>query len=113
MNRYKKIIKNQKTRLAILKLLSFVPDRFMLAIQYRIKLGRWPNFKNPKRYTEKLQVYKMQHRDPLMGICVDKYDVREHVSKAGLSSILNDCYGVFNTTEDIDFEKLPYNNIYL
>ena len=107
MNRYKKIIKNPKTRLAILKSLSFVPDRFMLAIQYLIKLGRWPNFKSPKRYTEKLQVYKMQHRDPLMGICVDKYDVREYVSKVGLSSILNDCYGIFNTAEDINFEKLP------
>ena len=79
----------------------------MLAIQYLIKLGRWPNFKSPKRYTEKLQVYKMQHRDPLMGICVDKYDVREYVSKVGLSSILNDCYGIFNTAEDINFEKLP------
>ena len=74
---YKKIFSNQKTRFAILKFLSFVPDKIMLPIQYYIKLGRWPNLKNPKRYSEKLQVYKMKYRNPMMGKCVDKYEVRE------------------------------------
>ena len=89
MNDYKKIVRNQKFRLVILKLFSFVPDRYMLAFQYRLKLGRWPSFETPTRYTEKLQIYKMKHRDPLMGVCVDKFDVREYVTNSGLSNILN------------------------
>lgn len=79
----------------------------MLAFQYRLKLGRWPNFKTPTRYTEKLQIYKMKHRDPLMGLCVDKFDVREYVIKSGLSSILNECFGVYNNANEINFDTLP------
>ena len=37
------------------------------------------NLKNPQRYTEKLQWYKMYYRDPVMKQCVDKYEVRKYV----------------------------------
>lgn len=56
---YKKIIKSQKLRFAILKSLSWIPDRLMLSIQYYIKLGRICDLKDPKRWTEKLQVYNV------------------------------------------------------
>jgi len=107
MNDYKKIVRNQKFRLVILKLFSFVPDRYMLAFQYRLKLGRWPSFETPTRYTEKLQIYKMKHRDPLMGVCVDKFDVREYVTNSGLSNILNKCFGVYDNANEINFDALP------
>ena len=55
MNGYKKVIKSQETRLAILRLLRFVPDKIMIKMQYRIKTGKRLNLKHPKRYTEKLQ----------------------------------------------------------
>lgn len=56
---YKKLIKSRKVRLAILRFMSFIPDRTMVKIQYRIKLHRKLNLKNPKRFTEKLQWYKL------------------------------------------------------
>lgn len=91
----------------LLDMLSFVPDEIMVKLQYRIKTGRKLNLKNPQRYTEKLQWYKLYYRDPLMAMCADKYEVRKYVKKLGLGSILNECYGVFDRPEDVDFSKLP------
>lgn len=104
---YRKIIRNQSLRFTILRALSFVPDSIMLRLQYRIQLGRWPNFNHPKRYTEKMQLYKMKYRNPIMGKCVDKYEVRDYVKSHGLENILTKCFGVFERAEDIDFSILP------
>lgn len=104
---YKRIIKSRKLRLKILEFLRFIPDKAMVKLQYRIKTGRKLNLKNPKRYTEKLQWYKLYYRDPLMIHCVDKYEVRKYVKKIGLGHILNKCYGVFDDPDEIDFDKLP------
>ena len=104
---YKKIIKSRALRMKILRALTFIPDKPMIKLQYRIKTGRKLNLKNPKRYTEKLQWYKLYYKDPLMVQCVDKGDVREYVKSCGLEHILNECYGVFDTVEEIDFDKLP------
>jgi TupA-like ATPgrasp len=104
---YKKIIKNQEMRFKILGFLDFLPDKIMLQLQYRIKTGRKLNLKSPKRYTEKLQWYKLYYRDPLMTKCADKFSVREYVKSKGLSEILNPLYGVYEDEKDIDFDELP------
>lgn len=104
---YKKIIKSRKLRLKILDLLSFIPDKLMLEVQYRLKMGRKLNLKNPKRFTEKLQWYKLNYKNPLMVQCVDKYDVREYLKNKGLQDILVDCYGVYSSVEEIDWNSLP------
>lgn len=104
---YKRIIKNQGTRLAILKALSWIPDGIMLPLQYRIKLGRWCSLKNPQRWTEKLQVYKMYYRNPVLHQCVDKYEVRKYVESKGCADNLVKLYGVWDHASEIDFSKLP------
>lgn len=104
---YKSIIKSRSTRVQIMRLLSFIPDSIMIKLQYKIKTGRKLNLKNPKRFTEKLQWYKVYYRDPLMAQCVDKYDVRKYVEKCGYSSILNPIIGVYDTPDEIDFSILP------
>lgn len=91
----------------ILHLFDFVPDALMLSVQYFIKTGRLLHLRNPQRYTEKLQWYKLYYKDPLMAQCVDKYEVRKYVEKCGLGHLLNECYGVFERAEDVDFDKLP------
>ena len=93
---YKKIIKSQKLRFKILNLLSWVPDKIMIKMQYKIKTGRKLDLKNPKRFTEKLQWYKLYYRDPLMKKCADKYEVRDYVKSKGLENILNELYGVYD-----------------
>lgn len=104
---YKKLIKNQGIRLKILKMADFIPDKFMTKIQYRISTGRKLNLKNPKRFTEKLQWYKLFYRIPLMTQCSDKYGVREYVISKGYEEILVPLYGVYDKAEDINFNCLP------
>ncbi len=104
---YKKIIKSRRFRFLILRLLLFIPDKMMISIQYYIKLGRAINWKNPQRYTEKIQKYKLVYRNEILGQCVDKYEVRKYILGKGLGGILNDLYGVYDRAEEIDFENLP------
>lgn len=107
MNGYKRIIRSQKVRFAILRFLRFIPDKTMIKIQYRIKLGRRLNLDNPTRYTEKIQWYKLYYRNPIMMQCVDKYHVREYVKSKGLEHILNELYLVVDDPDKIDFSSLP------
>lgn len=104
----KKVIKNQALRHRLLKLLSWLPDRIMLPIQYFLILHRWPDMKNPQRFTEKIQCYKAFYRNPTMLECVDKYKVREYVRmKLGTEKYLNTLYQVYNNANEIDFNTLP------
>lgn len=82
--------------------MDFVPDKEMLKIQYYIKLGRKLNLSNPKRFTEKLQSYKLYYRNEILHQCVDKYNVRDYVNSKGLAHILNDLYGVYNQVNGIN-----------
>lgn len=104
---YKKLLPNKKMRLKILEATNFISDESMIRFQYKIKTGRRLNLNNPKRYTEKLQWYKLYYRDPLMTLCSDKYSVREYVKEKGLEDILNPLYGVYDDVDDIDFNSLP------
>lgn len=104
---YKKIIKSRDARRTILACMKWVPDKFMIKLQYRIKFGRRLNLKNPQRFTEKLQWYKLYYRDPKMKQCVDKYDVREYVKEKGLEYILIPLIGVYTSEKEVDQKKLP------
>ena len=107
MDGYKKILKNKKVRHCILSMLRFVPDKPMLKLQYRIKFGRKLNLKSPKRFTEKIQWYKLYYKNGIMPQCSDKYLVREYIKSKGLEYTLNDLYCVFERPEDIRLEQLP------
>lgn len=104
---YKKIFKNKKLRFKILSLLRFIPDKTMLKIQYWVKHNRRLDLKNPKRFTEKIQWYKLNYKNNLMPICSDKFLVRQYVKDKGLGDILNEMYCVFEKPQDICFNKLP------
>ncbi|MBE6594443.1 MAG: carbonic anhydrase [Ruminococcaceae bacterium] len=104
---YKKILKTGKSRAAILNMLRFIPDSIMLPLQYQMKLGRKLNLKNPRRFTEKLQQYKMYYRNPVMHQCVDKYLVRDYVKSKGLENILIPLIAHYNSIDEVEWNKLP------
>lgn len=106
MNFYKKIIP-KKMRFAILRCLRFIPDKPMIKLQYFIKTKRKLNLKNPQRYTEKIQWYKLHYRHEKMPICVDKYRVREFIEEKGLQDILVKLYAVYESPEEICLADLP------
>lgn len=106
---YKKLLPSREIRLKIINLFNFIPDKIMINIQYFIKTGRKLNLRNPKRYTEKSQWYKLYYRNSLMTHCADKYGVRQYAKSKGLDKILIPLYGVYDLPEHIDFDKLPKN----
>lgn len=104
---YKSIFKSRKLRKVILSFFKFIPDKLMLKIQYKIKTGRRLNLKNPVRYTEKLQWYKLNYKNPIMHSCVDKYLVREFVKGKGLEHILVKLYAKYEKLGEINLDSLP------
>lgn len=74
---------------------------------YRERFGREINLAEPKAYTEKLQWIKLFYHDPTVQVCTDKYEVRGYLEKLGYGEMLNECYGVFDNANDIDFDALP------
>lgn len=65
------------------------------------------NLQNPQKFSEKLQWYKINHKDPLMQKCADKVAVREYVKSKGYEMLLNDLYGVYQKVSEIPFDTLP------
>lgn len=104
---YRDIIKSRDLRMHILKFFGWVPDTVMVRIQYWMKTGRRLNLKSPKRYTEKLQLYKIKYRNPLMLRCTDKYEVRRYVQERGMGEYLVPLVGVYKSVDDICFGSLP------
>jgi len=79
----------------------------MLRLQYRVKFGRKLDLTSPERFTEKIQWYKLNYKDPVMPRCSDKHMVREYVKEKGLGHILTQLYCVFDKPEDIRLDQLP------
>lgn len=92
---------------AILKRCTFLPDEWFLRLQFKLKLGYVPNFKNPKSFNEKIQWIKLYERNPLMHVFCDKYAVKEYLVKEVGSEYVVPMLGAWDRFEDIDFESLP------
>lgn len=73
-------------------------------------LNRWlggGNITHPITFNEKIQWLKLYNRDPLYHDLVDKYAVRKYVLDKIGDSYLNECYGVYDDPNQIDFSQLP------
>ena len=90
------------------KRLGFLfPDKLYLSLLYRLEMGKWIDWRNPKTFTEKLQWLKLHDFKPEYTKMVDKYAVKDYVA-----SIIGDEYiiptlGVWDRVEDIDWDSLP------
>lgn len=79
---------------------------------YKKATGKELNLENPKTFDEKQLWLKKNYRNPLCTKCSDKYLVREYVKEKGYENILNPLYGVYDSFEEIEWEKLP-NSFYM
>ena len=107
MDGYKKILRNKSLRMRIVRFFDFLPDDITLRIQYFIKTHRKLHLNNPKRWTEKIQWYKLYYKDPLMVKCVDKYEVRSYIESKGYGHLLNDIYWVGKDLKSVNWDKIP------
>ncbi|MBR3655214.1 MAG: glycosyl transferase [Elusimicrobia bacterium] len=81
--------------------------RYILEIQFLSTLGYPLNLDNPKTFNEKIQWQKFYYHDPLMTKCADKVEAREYIKDVVGEKYLVPCLGVYNSVEEIDFNKLP------
>lgn len=65
------------------------------------------DWENPKTFDEKQLWLKMYYRNPLCVRCSDKYAVRSYVEEKGLSHILNPLFAVYDSADEIEWDKLP------
>ena len=77
--------------------------------QYKYITHHKLNLKNPTRYTEKLQYLRLftYPKDPLVSKCASRDGAREYLKELGLEELLIPIYGIYNSFDEIDFEKLP------
>lgn len=83
------------------------PDKQFLQLKFRLKMGRKLNLKNPKTFSEKLQWLKLYNRKPEYTTMVDKFAVKEYVAKKIGEEYIIPTLGVWNTPEEIEWDKLP------
>lgn len=90
------------------KAFSIVPDKKYLEFRYFLTFHKILNLNMPVTYNEKLQWMKLYDRNPLYTKLVDKYEVKKILEKKYKGNIqLVPTLGVWNSFDEIDFDKLP------
>lgn len=101
------ILKNKTFRRILEAAVHLLPDALVVRLQYRVLVGRWPNLKKPRRFTEKIVWYKLHYRIPLMTQCVDKYREKFYLKDKGFEEYIPKTLQVCDKIESVDFDKLP------
>ncbi|MBQ8319647.1 MAG: glycosyl transferase [Clostridia bacterium] len=84
-----------------------LPDKIYIALKYRMRLGRFPNLKNPQTFSEKLQWLKLHDRRPEYTQMVDKYEAKKYIAEKIGEEYIIPTLGVWDNFDDIDFDQLP------
>lgn len=81
----------------------------MSKVYFRIVMKQKLNLKAPKTFNEKIQWYKLfycPYNENII-VCSDKFRIREYLSKKNLIQYAIPLIGVWETTDDIAWDKLP------
>ena len=65
------------------------------------------NLDNPQTFNEKLQWLKLNYHKPSFSLMVDKAEVKKYVSDIIGEEHIIPTYAVYNSVDEIDFDKLP------
>lgn len=84
-----------------------VSDKFYVRCLYREEFDKKLNLKNPQTFNEKLQWLKLYDRNPKYTKMVDKYEVKEYVTKIIGKEYVIPTLGVYDNFDEINFDKLP------
>lgn len=86
---------------------NWLPDATFLKFRYYCEFGKRLNLKTPRTFNEKLQWLKLYDREKSYTKLVDKYGVREFITKEIGSEYLIPLIGVYDTFDEINFDVLP------
>lgn len=89
-------------------LFNFMPDKQYLKLMFWVRMGYPLNLDNPKTLNEKVQWLKLNDRKEKYVSIVDKYSVRDIVSKQlGTQYVIPLVGGPWSSFDEIDFSLLP------
>lgn len=74
---------------------------------YKQHFGRDIDWNHPTEFNEKLRWLQFNTDTSKWTVLADKYKVREYIESQGYGNLLVKLYGVWDKTEDIDFQTLP------
>lgn len=109
ISKIKKVCKNPRKiliKLASKGILNY-DDKKYLEFVYEERMHKKLNLENPTTYTEKLQWLKLYNRKDEYTKLVDKYEVRAYVKEKIGEEYLVPLIGIYNSIDEIDFDKLP------
>lgn len=86
---------------------NYMADEEYLKRRYRACIKKELHLENPKTYNEKIQWLKLYDRKPEYTVMVDKYAVKKYVADIIGEEYIIPTLGVWDTFEEIDFDKLP------
>jgi hypothetical protein len=82
-------------------------DTLFLKVAYKCRLGKNLNLANPVLFNEKMQWLKLYNRKDEFTRMVDKYLVKDYISKKIGEEYIIPTIGIYDNFKQIDFEKLP------
>ena len=91
----------------VVKIGRLLPDKLYLSLKFYKAFGRFPIWKNPQTFSEKLQWLKLYDRNLEYTKMVDKYAVKEYVGNIIGVEYVIPTLGVWDKPEDIEWDKLP------
>ena len=103
----KKLCKRVLSKLIVKGFLNFLQDKQFLKLRYWLEMERRLNLEPPQTFNEKLQWLKLYDRNPEYVKMVDKYEVRKYIAEKIGEEYLIPLLGVWDSFDEIDFEKLP------
>lgn len=90
-----------------IKCARLLSDKCYLKLYYRARLHKKLNLDNPQTYNEKLQWLKLYNRKPEYTIMVDKLAAKDYVASIIGDEFIIPTIAVYDSVDEIDFEKLP------
>ena len=93
--------------LFVLHIAKHFPDRLFLKTIFPLKVGYKLNLNNPQTYNEKIQWLKLYDRNPKYTTMVDKAEAKKYVAGIIGEEYIIPTIAVYDSVEEIDFDKLP------
>ena len=84
-----------------------MPDKMYLQHYFAQRMGYYMDFDNPRTFNEKLQWLKLYDRKPIYTTMADKIEAKKWVAERIGEQHIIPTLGVYNSFDEIDFEKLP------
>ena len=108
--RIKRILKNPYSGLSLFlnHIAPFIKDdeKYIRWMYYTV-FRRFPDLKNPQTYNEKLQWLKLHDKHSEYTNMVDKAEAKKYVADIIGEEHVIPTLGVYNSFDEIDFDKLP------